>query len=336
MLANSNPNECVKNRMPHGQLKQTSDGLIRVVMRYDDCSERSSLELERRFIQVFAKWNCQVTMGVVPFVCAERFHDPSPQKLVPVSREKANMLRDAWRAGHIEVALHGYSHQMWHPTRRGELAGLELSEQCKRLREGKEELERGLDGTVSTLIPPWNAYDLRTLRAMELNQLTCISGGMGGPFPRKHRTVRFLPASCSIHELRAVVAASQGMRRLDPVFVVVLHDFDFVESGLKGNWLTIEQFDAIMGDLARMPAVRLSSVAQACDAGCNYLPESLVPRQAWRAVTCKLPYRLRSLLQEQVLWCHRLARQSALADLCFQSCVSLRRALAPLSRAVRR
>jgi hypothetical protein len=225
---------------------------------------------------------------------------------------------------------------MWNSTRRGELLGLKLEEQTRRLRDGKAELERRLECSVSTLIPPWNAYDLATLRAMELNQLAHISAGMGGPFPKKHRSIRFLPGACSLPEVRAVVAALQCMRRLNPVLVVVLHDFDFVESGLQGNWITIENFDAIVGELAKTPSVQLSSIAQACEAGSNYLPESLIPRQAWRAVTCKLPYRLRSILQEQVLWCHCKARQSALVDLYLQSCVSLRRALTQLSGGIER
>src|SRR5260370_42580675 len=84
---------------------------VRVVFRYDDSSTKSSLDLERALLQAFANVGLQVTLGVIPFVCARDCADPSPQDLLALSPEKVQLLRGAAAEGHIEVALHGYSHQ---------------------------------------------------------------------------------------------------------------------------------------------------------------------------------------------------------------------------------
>src|SRR5438105_3858363 len=115
------------------------DQVLRVVFRYDDCSAKSSLSLERDFLGVFAACGAQVSMGVIPFVCEGDFHDRGPQRFLPLPPDKAELLRETARAGHAEIALHGYTHQRSQAQYPSELAGLGAGEQLRRLREGKEE-----------------------------------------------------------------------------------------------------------------------------------------------------------------------------------------------------
>src|SRR5262249_1272072 len=154
----------------------------RVVFRYDDSSAKSSLPLERDVLQAFAEQRAQITLGVIPFVCAGEYHERGAQRLLALGEAKAGLLRDAAKAGHAELALHGYCHQRWHPERKTELAGLDLAEQDRRIREGKQELERRLGVSVTTFIPPWNAYDAVTVRVLEEHGFECLSASLRGPF----------------------------------------------------------------------------------------------------------------------------------------------------------
>src|SRR4051794_37063630 len=113
--------------MPHPSRESAEP--VRVVFRYDDCSARSSLDLERRFVRAFADCGAQVTLGVIPFVCERDFHDRRPQRTLPLSAEKVGVLRQAVADGHVEIALHGYSHQRWSAAQASELAGLTRTEQ---------------------------------------------------------------------------------------------------------------------------------------------------------------------------------------------------------------
>ena len=84
---------------------------VPVVFRYDDCSAKSSLTLEQAFVQAFARCGAEVTMGVIPCAVEGAYRDPSPQALMTFPADKAAWLRSASTGGHLEVALHGYSHQ---------------------------------------------------------------------------------------------------------------------------------------------------------------------------------------------------------------------------------
>ena len=84
-------------------------------------------------------------------------------------------------AGHAEVALHGYSHQLAEGTPLTEFAGLSYRDQERRITAGKAELERQLGVRVSTFIPPWNSYDIRTVRALPLCQWPAWPHYKSGP-----------------------------------------------------------------------------------------------------------------------------------------------------------
>ena len=255
---------------------------VHVVFRYDDCSARSSLGLERRFLQAFADCGAQVTVGVIPRVCERDFHDPGPQSHLPMPDEKIAMLRGFAREGTAEIALHGYYHQVWDGQRHSEYAGLDLEEQCRRLVVGKDELESLFDVPVRTVIPPWNNYDETTLQAMASVGLRNLSACLRGPFEVAGHGVRFLPASCWLRGLSVALPAVLKLRNVRPVLVVMLHDFDFFESRSRDAWLSVDDFADQLRAIAIQPGVRLTTIADACEQGLGLACEELVPDQRWR------------------------------------------------------
>jgi hypothetical protein len=278
---------------------------VRVVIRFDDCSAQSPLELERRLIAVAHDLGAAVTLGVIPFRAAGDVHDPRPQRGLALPPEKVAVLRQAAAAGAVEVALHGYAHQLHGPRHLGEFAARPRAEQLQRLRAGRAELENRLEVAVTSFIPPWNGYDQTTLDALEELGLDCLSASLAGPFPARAR-VGFLPATCGFAGLPDAARAALGQRRLGPVIVVLLHDYDFVESGHEWSWLTLAEYGRQLKRLAAEPGVRFCTLRQACREGVAFPPASLVPYQSWLARVEGFPRRIGRHLEDQVLW-RRLA-----------------------------
>lgn len=126
--------------------------------------------MEKELVNILKKFWLPCTFGIIPFVCQVSCHDPRPQPLLPLSEEKVDLIREAVKAGLIEVALHGFSHQtrgksFWFGH--SEFRGLSPKNQMEKIRTGKEYLERVFGCRVVTFIPPWNSYDQSTIMALE-------------------------------------------------------------------------------------------------------------------------------------------------------------------------
>ncbi len=147
--------------------KSIAQKTIYVVFRLDDPSVRTSTALEQGIVGAFRKHGASVTFAVVPSVCEGDIHDPSLQRTLPLSSEKAGFLAGVCADGTVDLAMHGYSHQTVNREVMSEFAGLDYAVQAAKLAEGKRVLE-GMTGiSVSTFVPPWNSYDSTTLRALE-------------------------------------------------------------------------------------------------------------------------------------------------------------------------
>ena len=113
---------------------------ITIVFRYDDYSSRSATDLERHIIAAFQKHGVCCTFGIIPFVKAENYLDVQPQAGMPLALAKAEMARNAIKAGAMDPAQHGYSHQTlqsqpggWHTS----YAGLDYDSQLYKIRNGE-------------------------------------------------------------------------------------------------------------------------------------------------------------------------------------------------------
>ena len=181
--------------------QQPRDGVrqIYVVFRMDDYSAVSDTGLELRILDLFEKKQVGITLGVVPFVCAGDQKDPTAQSLIALPHEKAELLKAKLKAGFLDIALHGYAHQT-NDVSDGpsEFAGVDYAAQVEKLKEGRRFLEQVTGHSVECFIPPWNSYDLNTLRALEEAGFEILSAGWKGVAAGESK-IRFLPATCSNH-----------------------------------------------------------------------------------------------------------------------------------------
>ena len=236
------------------------DRTVSVVFRYDDYSTVSSTDVDSAVFDAFARNRIPFTVGVIPFVAAGDVHDASPQRNVALTSDKLMLLRDAAKRGYAHIALHGYSHQK-HGQGQPEFVGLEFEDQVARLNAGKASLG-DLLGPTMTFIPPWNAYDSTTVRALEASGFQVLSADTSGPGVTR-AAVQFLPGTIGLEELQtAIPAAESSIYAPDPVIVVVFHSYDFVEYDAKRGVIDLPRFQALLEWVRNRRGVRVMSIDQ--------------------------------------------------------------------------
>ncbi|HUT04559.1 MAG TPA: DUF2334 domain-containing protein [bacterium] len=240
--------------------------MITVVFRYDDYSTVSKTDTEVRIIEVFKKYSISCTFGVVPYMVARDRTDAGPQGLVPLSPSKAEILKNAIESGAVEVALHGYSHQsIGLGPGNSEFRGLKYEEQLERIKDGRRLLQNMVGMQVALFIPPWNTYDLDTLKALEELGLRCICAsnkyGVGACSSR----LRFLPKTCGPHQLRSAVRAARKLSDPECIIVALFHEYEIEAPGEQMK-LTFAQLEQILAWLKSQRDISILSTSQALNA----------------------------------------------------------------------
>jgi len=216
-----------------GEASTKGSAEIRVVFRYDDYSAISSTEFETRMFDLFAARGIGLTVSVIPFISAGDVHEPAPQRLLPVTREKLDALVRYQELGVIEIALHGFSHQTIRSHDYTEFEGLAPSEQSDRLSRGVSVLRAaGLE--VRAFVPPWNRYDEHTLRALGSNGLEIISSDVFGT-SESGDSLRFVPETGGLADLPRAVEMARPADGAPRLIVVVFHEFEFREVDQDGS-----------------------------------------------------------------------------------------------------
>jgi len=237
---------------------------VNVVFRMDDYSAKSPTDIEEKIIDTFSNNGATITFGVIPFVCLGPALDASPQVLLPIPSEKCDILREGFKAGALEIALHGYSHQTIYDNRNSEFQGLDFESQLERLGNGKKFLEEMTGAPVTTFVPPWNKYDINTLRALEKLGFSTVSAGMDGVVI-KDTKLNFLPATAELFQVRDAVKTARISSDKQPVIVVLFHAYDFKEVDEKSGTITYQDFSGLLSWLKKQEDVRLLSIHQAND-----------------------------------------------------------------------
>jgi predicted deacetylase len=242
-------------------------GQIIVAFRYDDYSAISDTKLEQSLIRDFAARGIPLTIGVIPHVASVDCHDPRPQKLLNLPKEKASLLVRAAKEGVVEIALHGYSHQTIRRKTPSlgytEFEGLPYREQCKRIESGKRFLEESLGIRITTFIPPWNSYDLRTIRALELNNFNVLSANTNGPV-ENNSSLSYVPVTCDLNEVMDAVVEARKYASYNPIVGVLFHSFEIRESiHAREGAIPYSRLLNTLDWLKRQPDVRLCKISEA-------------------------------------------------------------------------
>jgi len=258
----------ILSALPSGAV--SSPPQITIVFRYDDYSSRSAPHLERHLIATFQKHRVCGTFGIIPFVKAVNYLEVKPQEGIPLTPAKAEMARDAIKAGAMDPAQHGYSHQTlqskpggWHTS----YMGLDYDSQLYKIRTGKAFLDEILHTKIATFIPPFNSYDANTIRALEKLDFQCLSADLyGETAPRA--TLQILPATCTLAQLRRVVHQARNVIAYHPIICVMFHQYDFidientVEAEKNIHKISLKEFDALLSWITLQNDIRVKSISQ--------------------------------------------------------------------------
>jgi len=242
--------------------KSSQQKEIMVVFRYDDYSTGSSTEMEWKIIEAFREKNASLTFAVIPYVFSGDVESPSPGDVKALSQIKCNILRNAFRTGVVDIALHGYSHQTIQANIRTEFAGQGFLRQVEKIYKGKKFLEEMTGVPVTCFVPPWNRYDLNTLRALEKLQFSSISANLSGDAIRTS-SLKYLPATCNLLNLRNAVESARSCPELVSVIVVLFHQYEFLEIDKKRGIITYYEFCNLLSWLRSQRDVRMTSIRQA-------------------------------------------------------------------------
>lgn len=237
-----------------------SQRLITFVFRYDDYSATSGDAVDEAVIGAFARHGMACTFGVIPFVTTGSYRDPSPCDTVPLTDEKVRLIAPAIASGTVDVALHGCIHRTVHAQPpHSEFAGESLAVQTEKLARGKAYLEERLGVPVHVFVPPWNSYDRETLSALQHTGIGCIAANRYGAVDRSLGT-RFLPITIELPDVRKAVAEARRSSEPAPIVGVLMHPYDFKESGDARAQFTGEDLERQLAWLAAQDDVRVRSI----------------------------------------------------------------------------
>ena len=237
---------------------------IYIVFRFDDYSATSSTDVELRIIDDFRRNEASVTFGVIPFVSADDWLDPSSHDIVPLTTIKGDILKAGVKDGTLEIALHGFSHQTINAERKTEFSGLDYNSQLERITKGKRLLVDIIGSPVTTFVPPWNKYDLNTLQALDQAGFSTLSASKGGA-AKKSSTLNFLPATCTLLKLQDAIKSARASSDTQPIIVVLFHEYDFKEIDKKRGSMTYQDFSGLLNWLKKEPDIKLLSIRQATE-----------------------------------------------------------------------
>ena len=234
---------------------------IRVFFRYDDYCANSDATVDNGLIELFGKHQLCCSFAVIPCVTTGNYRDPQPRESLPLDADRKQSLAAAARAGIVDVALHGYEHRsnglgMPH----SEFRGIAYAKRADKIRRGKAVLEEIIGRPVLAFVPPWNTYDENTLQALHDNGLSCLSANRYGPVIDTIDKMRFLPITAELTELESAVAAARSGADTDPVIGILMHPYDFRESGDERAQLGLPDLDRKLAWLNKQSDVAVTSV----------------------------------------------------------------------------
>ncbi|KAB2889098.1 MAG: DUF2334 domain-containing protein [Desulfobulbaceae bacterium] len=294
---------------------------MQVFFRFDDITGLSSLDLEKQLFETFKNFGMVCSVGVVPMVTARDFEDPDATENVPLGQEKIVFLQSAVEQAVFDVLLHGFSHRaLKRCSQPSEFSGRPADEQEDLLLEGRALLQKAINIKVSCFIPPWNTYDDNTLNILIKNGFIGISTNSDGPVKPGLSYVQY---TTGIKGIREAVQLSRASKVGSSIIGVLLHPYDFKESGYDHAVISFKEMAAVLAWIAEQPDISVVSISQlvtdsVIDVGAERFKANKVG--FWESVN---PPFLNMLRKGQVYWPKKFALRHKAIRLILAMCWNL-------------
>jgi len=230
--------------------------VITICFRLDDPSHSSDHVLEAHIVDIFARHGARLTVAAIPF-------DDRSEHLQPFARMQARHLIEAKAAGIVEIAQHGHRHlDRQCGGRRGpsEFVGLPQMEQRDRVLEGRAVLNDLFGQDVVGFVPPFNSFDGATMRVLAGLGFGYLSAGWEFPDDAEG-VLAFVPRTVQVARFNSALVEARRFDWHSPVIVVVLHHYDFEESGSAEASINLARFDDLLRRALGQPSVAIAPIA---------------------------------------------------------------------------
>ncbi len=254
----------------------TASASLSIVLRYDDFTSTSNIEVERALFEAGKRVGANVLVGIIPFSGqAYPAEGLTAEKIAPtLSAEKQVLLHEYLSQGRVDLAVHGYNHRSnAQGAGNSEFAGISEVMQTRLAHLGKMSLDRILDTDIVSFVPPYNQYDSATLSALEKNGYQFLSAGLDGPAPDS-TNLRFLPGGPYPYKMTTIIHAALEQGHTDGLVVVTMHPYDFLETGrtlpkfrVANSQVSLARFERELVQLSQLPNIKFSSVSELLDEG---------------------------------------------------------------------
>ena len=291
-----------------------------IVFRFDDFSSKSDTDLEEKIIEQFKKRNIPITLAVIPFVLDKNIGFPdssqakkvalsfivkhegrrsryfSPGYIIPLTTKKAEILKKGMNEGILEVALHGYTHERngVSNNHKSEFKGIDFEMQVKMLDEGKSLLENILGEKIKIFVPPFNSYDMNTVRALEKLGFGCLSAGMLGEV-EESVALKFFPNTCELTQLREAIDSARRIQDPQPIITVLFHSYDFKEVDKTRGMFTLDDFIALIDFISSQKDLRVLSIGNVMERINDFGPRRYSNNNNLNEILYHTPHMLRVL-----------------------------------------
>jgi peptidoglycan/xylan/chitin deacetylase (PgdA/CDA1 family) len=235
--------------------------VITVFFRYDDYSAVSPSEVDMGVIDIMRRRGLCCTFAVIPAVTTGDYHHAGERDEIVLRGEKLELLKRAMDDGVVDLALHGWNHRAdaAPPPMPSEFRGLSVEQQIGRIRRGYEFFKQQTGCAPAVFVPPWNTYDINTLRALEMVGIGAISAHRYSPV-FEASTTRYVPMTIEIPELRTAIERAREGSDPDPIIGVMFHPYDFRESGDARGWITLAELERELAWLTQCEDVSVKSI----------------------------------------------------------------------------
>jgi len=285
--------------------------MIKICFRFDDPSEISDHELEKRIIDLFVKHDAGICFAVIPY---KRKEGSNNNRIWPLSGNNVRHIIEGVKNGTIDIAQHGYAHVADNRTPEGypsEFSGEAHDRQTAKILAGRKHLIDVFQSHITGFVPPFNTYDTHTLDFLSDHNYDYLSAGWATPATdRDQHDIAIFPRTCNLKSARAVIGEAKKYKKLSPIINVVLHHDEFEEHiyahdpRAKPPFTNLNELDSLLGMIKEssiMEIQSISTIAQILKGAKGH------PHISYREWVNKLPWRFKHYFPSQlVLICPKI------------------------------
>ena len=126
----------------------------------------------------------------------------------------------------------------------------------------------------TTFIPPWDSFDYHTTQVLSALGYNCVAPSRYGFFNTNNPTLAYIPHTTypqylqeTLEKIRFDQVNGKEFTQAELTAVVIIHDYDFTESGKKPvendrETLTLQQFELLIQQTVTNQDLQLATVAQ--------------------------------------------------------------------------